>query len=267
MLKLRQRIVLRNFGGAFMNKNLRIISLVLMFMFLFTTFALAADPIRIYTNNKELTLDTNPVIQEGRTLVPLRAIFDSLGAKVDWNAETKTVTGITDTQTVKLTINNKTAYINNKRTTLDVPATIINNRTMVPTRFIAESLGASVVWHNKSRSVLVNSDISIVEKKPAEKQVETLSQKNAVSKAKDYINYSSFSKSGLIKQLEYEGFSNGDANYAVAKLNVNWKEQAVNTAKDYLDYSSFSKSGLIKQLEFEGFSSEDANYAASQVGF
>ncbi|AFM00766.1 protein of unknown function (DUF1535) [Desulfitobacterium dehalogenans ATCC 51507] len=103
-------------------------------------------------------------------------------------------------------------------------------------------------------------------KKPEKQVTETLSQKNAVAMANDYLDYTAFSKSGLIEQLEYEGFSNEDATYAVNKISVDWKEQAVNMANDYLDYTSFSRSGLIEQLEYEGFSNEDAVYAVDQIG-
>jgi len=85
--------------------------------------------------------------------------------------------------------------------------------------------------------------------------------------AKDYLDYTSFSKSGLIEQLQYEGFDNVDATYAVEQIQVDWQEQAVLMAEDYMDYSSFSRSGLIEQLEYEGFSNSDANYAADEMGF
>lgn len=96
---------------------------------------------------------------------------------------------------------------------------------------------------------------------------ETMGQQNAVATAISYLNSSSFSKSGLIGQLEYEGYSTADATYAVDKLNVDWRAQAVLTAKSYLNSSSFSKSGLIDQLEYEGFSTADAAYAVTQVGY
>ena len=99
-----------------------------------------------------------------------------------------------------------------------------------------------------------------------EEPKETLSQQNAVGKAKSYLDYTSFSKSGLVEQLEYEGFSNEDATYAVNKLDVNWKEQAVKKTNSYLDYTSFSRDGLIKQLEYEGFTTEEATYAVDQIG-
>lgn len=104
------------------------------------------------------------------------------------------------------------------------------------------------------------------EKARAAEAAETLSQKQALDMAENYLNYTAFSKKGLIEQLEYEGFSNGDATYAVEKLSVDWREQAVQMAQDYLDYTPFSRVGLIEQLEYEGFSNEDATYAVGEVG-
>ncbi|MGE6413671.1 S-layer homology domain-containing protein [Planococcus kocurii] len=96
-------------------------------------------------------------------------------------------------------------------------------------------------------------------------KTETVSQQQAIKKAKSYLEYTSFSRSGLIAQLEYEGFSNADAKYAVDKINVNWRGQAVKMAENYLEYTSFSRSGLIAQLEYEGFSNADATYAVDKI--
>jgi hypothetical protein len=70
----------------------------------------------------------------------------------------------------------------------------------------------------------------------------------------------------LIKQLEFEGFSNADATYAVDAITVSWNEQAAKKAKDYLDISAFSKSGLIDQLLFEGFTQAQAEYGVGTTG-
>jgi len=75
-----------------------------------------------------------------------------------------------------------------------------------------------------------------------------------------------FSRTGLIKQLEFEGYSADDATYAVDVLNVDWNEQAAKSAQDYLDMTSFSHSGLVKQLEFEGFTPEQAEYGVNATG-
>lgn len=94
----------------------------------------------------------------------------------------------------------------------------------------------------------------------------TVSQKNAKRKAESYLEYMAFSRSGLIHQLEYEGFSNEDATYGVDNISVDWNMQAVKKAKSYLDYMAFSRDGLIHQLEFEGFTHEQAVYGATQNG-
>ena len=94
----------------------------------------------------------------------------------------------------------------------------------------------------------------------------TMGQSNAVSKALDYIDYSSFSKKGLIGQLEFEGFSTADSEFAVNYIDVDWFEQAALKAAEYLDYSSFSRKGLIDQLLFEGFTREEAVYGVDQTG-
>ncbi len=76
-----------------------------------------------------------------------------------------------------------------------------------------------------------------------------------------------FSYTGLIEQLEYEGFTNDQATYGVDNSGANWNEQAAKSAKSYLEYSSFSREGLIEQLEYEGFTHEQAVYGVQQNGY
>jgi hypothetical protein len=94
----------------------------------------------------------------------------------------------------------------------------------------------------------------------------TKAQEQAVGTAKDYLAYKAFSRTGLIDQLKYEGYSKKDATFAVDHITVNWNKQAVKAAKDYLDYSHFSRSGLIEQLEFEGYTHSQAVYGADGAG-
>ncbi|MEX5303496.1 Ltp family lipoprotein [Kocuria sabuli] len=94
----------------------------------------------------------------------------------------------------------------------------------------------------------------------------TMSQQNALGSARDYLEYTVFSRSGLIEQLEFEGYSTADATSPVDSLNTDYNAQAAKAAKDYLDYSSFSRSGLIEQLMFEGYTAEQATYGVDQTG-
>ena len=95
----------------------------------------------------------------------------------------------------------------------------------------------------------------------------SLEFKNALGKANDYLAFTSFSKSGLKDQLEFEGFSKESIDYAIENVSVDWKEQAAKKAEDYLKLSSFSKQGLKDQLEFEGFTNEEVSYGLEAVGY
>ncbi len=138
-----------------MKKILKFISLILIASMLSIN-VFAAD-INLHVNNSKLELVNQPVSVSGNTLVPVRSIFESLGATVEWNNNTKTVTGKTADKTIKLIIDNKTAIVNGSPVELAVPATVINGSTYVPARFVAEILGAEVAWDNNTRSVLINS--------------------------------------------------------------------------------------------------------------
>jgi hypothetical protein len=94
---------------------------------------------------------------------------------------------------------------------------------------------------------------------------ETVSQKNARRSAESYLKYSAFSRSGLIDQLLFEGFSQADAEYAVSVISVDWNEQSFKSAQSYLRYSAFSRSGLIDQLLYEGFSQDQATYGVDRA--
>jgi len=93
-----------------------------------------------------------------------------------------------------------------------------------------------------------------------------IGERNAAAKALSYLRSSSFSRDGLIKQLEYEGFTHQDAVYGVDQSGANWNEQAALKAKSYLRSSSFSRSGLVDQLEYEGFTPQQAEYGVAQSG-
>ena len=93
----------------------------------------------------------------------------------------------------------------------------------------------------------------------------TSGEKNALSKALQYLDYTAFSYSGLIEQLEFEGFSHSEAVYGVDHCGADWNEQAAKKAQQYLDYSAFSRPELIDQLLFEGFTQAEAEYGVNKV--
>lgn len=137
--------------GDFMKKTF---ATLLACMLLFVANASAVD---LFVDGTQLKPDVEPTIVQGRTLVPVRAIFEALGADVGWDDATRTVTATKEDITIRLTIDNITAYINGVPKTLDVPAMIMQGRTMVPARFVAESLNANVRWDADTSTVYVDT--------------------------------------------------------------------------------------------------------------
>ena len=95
----------------------------------------------------------------------------------------------------------------------------------------------------------------------------SMGERQALNKALQYLDYTAFSYSGLVEQLEYEGFSHSEALYGADNCGADWNEQAAKKAQQYLDYSSFSRQSLISQLEYEGFTHSQAEYGANAVGY
>ncbi len=104
-----------------------------------------------------LTFDQPPIIVNDRTLVPLRGIFEALGATVQWDASTRTVSATRGETQLSLVVDTNIINKNGTEIEIDVPAQIIGDRTMVPVRAISESLDASVNWDGATRMVLIDS--------------------------------------------------------------------------------------------------------------
>lgn len=100
-----------------------------------------------------------------------------------------------------------------------------------------------------------------------EKPKLTLGQQNAISKAQDYLDYSGFSRTGLIQQLEFEGYTTEDATFGADNAGADWNAECAEKAKDYLAYSSFSREGLADQLAFEGFLPAEIEFGLAAVGY
>lgn len=111
------------------------------------------------------------------------------------------------------------------------------------------------------------SDFLVSTKKPEPTAAPTTGESNALKKAFQYLNVMAFSRTGLIAQLEYDGFTTAEATYAVDNCGTDWNEQAASKAEQYLSIMGFSKDGLISQLEYDGFTHEQAVYGAAQNGY
>jgi hypothetical protein len=122
--------------------------------------AFADDAVKLVVNGAtiDFTGDQEPIIQNGRTLVPFRAAFESMGAEVDWFNDIRLCQATYEGVTVGITIGDTKVSINDGgEVESDVPAQIINGRTMVPLRVLSESIGATVEWDNATRTVTVTT--------------------------------------------------------------------------------------------------------------
>jgi len=140
-----------------MRRAQHIILLLVAVTLLLPQHAIAQQPIRVYVDGQLVNFDVPPVYTQGRVLVPLRGIFERLGATVDYDARTEHIVAIRGAQSVELTVGSRQARVNNTPQLLDVPAYAVNGRTLVPLRFISESLGATVQWNDATQTVLIGS--------------------------------------------------------------------------------------------------------------
>ncbi|MCR4399927.1 MAG: stalk domain-containing protein [Syntrophomonadaceae bacterium] len=138
-----------------MGKKHPALMLVLVLLMLFPASAPATAAPSVQIEGRPMYFDGAPVIENGRVLVPMRAIFEGLGASVSWDAATRTVTAVRLATEIKLSVGQWYALKNGAVLPLDVPARIIAGRTMVPIRFVSEALGAQVSWDAATQSVSI----------------------------------------------------------------------------------------------------------------
>ena len=119
--------------------------------------AIANDNITVKLDGKEVAFDVAPQLVNERTMVPVRAIFEALGATVEWDQQTNTVTSSKDGTVIQLTINNPIMKVNGREVVLDTAACIIGERTLVPVRAISESFNLNVDWDGTAKTVIINS--------------------------------------------------------------------------------------------------------------
>lgn len=119
-----------------------------------------AQPIYTELDGQRLNFEQPPVMQQGRVLVPLRGIFENLGADVLYSPANRSIKATADGKTIQLSLGQREAFINGEQVFLDVPADTISGRTMVPLRFVSEALGADVKWRGASRTVAISQNMS-----------------------------------------------------------------------------------------------------------
>ncbi len=117
-----------------------------------------SENITVILDGATLSFDVEPQIVNDRTMVPMRAIFEAMGASVDWDGETRKITSVKGDKTVEMTADESVMSVNGESVALDAAPFITDGRTLVPVRAIAESFGSDVSWLSGSRTVLILND-------------------------------------------------------------------------------------------------------------
>ena len=144
-----------------MKKKLAIVLAVCMVLTMGMT-AFAERPVKLYVGGEIVKSDVKPRVVDGRTMLPLRATFEAIGAKISWDSDTQTVTATKGDTVITLTIGSNTMTVNGVEKELDVAAYIENGRTMVPVRACAEAFGLQVDWYGETNTVKVRKEMSVL---------------------------------------------------------------------------------------------------------
>lgn len=209
----------------------------LLFSYVPTIFAAQQNPITIYFNGEKLSFDVEPYIKDGRTLVPFRGILEALGAEVIWNPDEKSVTTKSKTTEIYLKIGSNETLVNGEKVIIDVPAEITNSRTFVPLRFIAENLGATVLWDGTTRTITIEYKETVLVEDPGIGEVP--------------------SGSGVVGV-----FDNGDIKIIIEKVKFDSKEQKFHIygKADFNGKSVFLRvydsAGNVKMADFVSIGNE-----------
>ena len=219
----------------------------------------ASDEIPVYLNGEKMTFDSEPYIEKGTTRVPMRAIFEGLGAVVDFDGETKTVTATKGDSVIKLTIGSVTASINGVDKELIVAPEIKNDRTMVPLRFVSESLGAKVDWNGETRTITITQEESAKEeaKEETKEEVKEEVKEEAADISGTYVQKLTDELDGKKVDIEYSITLNADKTGVMSiqdDIPVTWTEDSLVTA-DGTKYAYTVANGVLT-VDFVGEKSE-----------
>lgn len=147
-----------------MKKLTSIFTIAILILSSMTCVFAQSDEISVYleeyqgVDGQKIAFDVPPQTINDRTMVPIRAIFEAMGATVTWNDETKTATATKDGTIVEMILNSTTEWINGVPNAMDVSPVIINGRTLAPARYVAEAFGYNVSWDQMTKSVLISKN-------------------------------------------------------------------------------------------------------------
>lgn len=184
------------------------------------------NAVTVYVDGVKINFDVDPIIENGRTLVPMRYIFEALGATVEWRSETSTAVAKKGEDTIEISIGSNFIYKNGNPTELDVGAKLLNGRTLVPARAVSEGMGCDVKWDADARRVIIRSKGSLLftQLSPEDEAIVKANYPKAYERIVFETFYDSFSKSG---EEYFKGISE-KADETRVFVNFVWDQEIMN---------------------------------------
>lgn len=210
-------------------KALKLMLMTLLIGLLLAPAAVAAGP-EVYLDGKILHFDVDPVIEDNRTLVPLRGIFEAMNAQVSWDQASQTATAVNGDTAVVLTVGSTTVFVNGQVQTLDVPAKIVNQRILAPLRFVGEAFGGVVSWDQATHRIDIISNTNTIAS-PQNQVILSITGE----KLQAAMNYSLSDLQGM-KDIILT-----DTYYSRGKAKENW------AAASHNEFTGISLQGLLEQ--------------------
>lgn len=251
-----------------------VIAITLSVLLITTGIAQAAP--KVVLNGQGLKFEVPPTIENGRTLVPLRAIFEALGANIKWDDNTQTITATKPGTEIKLIIGGQT-YKNGQQISLDVPAKIINGRTLVPLRFVSEAMGCQVDWDGDTETITINASSNTTQSEfvkwtpeqviAAFKSAELEAENTRAMTSKDYGLAPMIAKEGIRFYIPSLGPDKGGRLYSFEnqeKLNI-MKDYYVKAGETSAMFFSwvFAKDNILIQINGDLDESKAKQYEAA----
>ena len=226
----------------------KIISIALCLLMLFACVNVSAENfISVELDANKLEFDTQPINIDGRILVPVRAIFEEIGATVSWDANLRKVISKLDGKTVVMTIDSKTMTVNGEKIELDVPPMIISDRTLVPVRAATEAYNADVSWDAANNTVRIFTQKylarleNIKTHTSSKKLNENISSNFSISYFEDYT-----AKINANDGTDFEILSESDKHFALLSVRAD-----VYTGPEHPMTESYAQSvaqGMVKAI-------------------
>ncbi|MCD7736168.1 MAG: S-layer homology domain-containing protein [Lachnospiraceae bacterium] len=203
--------------------SLFLVSALSFSQFAFNAMANNTATVSMQIGNTEITVNgesqpidengTTPVIIENRTLLPIRAFVEGIGGSIEWDEETKTVTINYNNDSIQLIIDSDTAYLNGEAQSLDSEPVIINGRTMLPIRFIAESFGFDVQWDEETQTITISNAAEASEETETAETAETTEGTAFADVSASYPHAEGINfcvQNGIIRRTAPDSFSPND---------------------------------------------------------